>query len=155
MRVFKNTQQVQTTSTNKKESPSSRRLSPNEVRARFNELKNDNISSKAKSKYKAKFKSTQTSQYMNGGILNQKRFPPKEVQNQPIVKPQPQPEEVVETVEEEYDSPNTEDYTIESDVQTNDPNSAETKEKLKGILSSGAFGFNPKEKEVLSKILYE
>lgn len=39
------------------------------------------------------------------------------------------------------------------DVKKNDPNAPETREKLKKILSTGAFSFNPKERDALSKIL--
>ena len=39
------------------------------------------------------------------------------------------------------------------DVGLNNPNSAETQEKLKNILESGAFPFNSKEKSVLQEIL--
>jgi LmbE family N-acetylglucosaminyl deacetylase len=39
------------------------------------------------------------------------------------------------------------------DVGPNNPNSAETQEKLRSILESGAFPFNPKEKSVLQEIL--
>ena len=39
------------------------------------------------------------------------------------------------------------------DIKKNDPNAPETREKLKTILSTGAFSFNPKEREALQKIL--
>ena len=39
------------------------------------------------------------------------------------------------------------------DIGTNDPNSKETQEKLKGLLKSGAFQFNDREREALSSIL--
>jgi len=42
-----------------------------------------------------------------------------------------------------------------SDISDNDPNSAETTEKLKEILKSGAFSFSDREKSTLAKILSE
>lgn len=39
------------------------------------------------------------------------------------------------------------------DVKKNDPNDPGTKEKLKGVLTAGAFNFSAKERDVLSKIL--
>jgi hypothetical protein len=49
----------------------------------------------------------------------------------------------------------TDDHVLKSDVQLNSPEDPVTGEKLKSILSSGAFNFNPKERDVLSKILAE
>ena len=54
---------------------------------------------------------------------------------------------------EEGKSPNTKDFIIKSDVQLNDPQDTNTQEKLKAVLSRGAFNFNPKEREALDKIL--
>ncbi len=42
-----------------------------------------------------------------------------------------------------------------SDVGLNDPKDSLTSSKLKSVLDMGAFNFNPKEREVLSKILSE
>lgn len=39
------------------------------------------------------------------------------------------------------------------DVKKNDPNDPNTKEKLKGVLTAGAFNFSAKERDVLSRIL--
>ena len=39
------------------------------------------------------------------------------------------------------------------DVAHNDPNSEITREKLRGILKSGGFDFNPKERSALADIL--
>ncbi|MDO9183866.1 MAG: hypothetical protein Q7U04_15735 [Bacteriovorax sp.] len=44
-------------------------------------------------------------------------------------------------------------HLLLSDVKLNDPNDSNTQEKLKMVLKSGAFGFNPREKETLEKIL--
>lgn len=42
---------------------------------------------------------------------------------------------------------------IEGDIKSNDPNSEETKEKLRGLLMSGTFAFNDKERDALNEIL--
>lgn len=55
--------------------------------------------------------------------------------------------------EEEIKTPNTKDFTINSDIALNDPKDTNTQEKLKMALSRGAFNFNPKEREALEKIL--
>jgi len=45
------------------------------------------------------------------------------------------------------------DHLLKSDIAQNDPSDTNTQEKLKTVLSKGAFNFNPKEKELLEKIL--
>jgi hypothetical protein len=42
---------------------------------------------------------------------------------------------------------------VNSDIKKNDPNDPVTKEKLKAILSNGAFNFKPEERKALSDIL--
>ncbi|GEM_PF-4273922 len=42
-----------------------------------------------------------------------------------------------------------------TDIKSNDPNSDETKGKLRKMLSTGGFSFNPNEQQVLQKILEE
>lgn len=46
--------------------------------------------------------------------------------------------------------PGDDDY---ADIKNNDPNSEDTKDKLKALLKTGAFQFNDKERSVLSEIL--
>lgn len=46
--------------------------------------------------------------------------------------------------------PGDEDF---ADVKNNNPNSEETREKLKALLKTGAFHFNDKERGALSEIL--
>lgn len=45
------------------------------------------------------------------------------------------------------------DLLLKSDIAKNDPADTNTQEKLKTVLSKGAFSFNSREKEVLEKIL--
>lgn len=54
---------------------------------------------------------------------------------------------------DEDNAPNTKNLTIKSDIALNDPKDTNTQEKLKTVLSKGAFNFNPKEREALEKIL--
>ena len=56
-------------------------------------------------------------------------------------------------LEDEIKTPNTKDLTIKSDIALNDPKDSNTQEKLKAVLSRGAFSFNSKEREALEKIL--
>ncbi|MBP9680704.1 MAG: hypothetical protein KBD76_04825 [Bacteriovorax sp.] len=44
-------------------------------------------------------------------------------------------------------------HLLMSDVKLNDPKDPNTQEKLKSVLSKGAFNFNPRERETLDKIL--
>lgn len=55
--------------------------------------------------------------------------------------------------EKEVKTPNTEDYVVKSDIAFNDPKDPNTQEKLKAVLSKGAFNFNSREREALDKIL--
>ena len=50
---------------------------------------------------------------------------------------------------------NADNHLLKTDVQLNNPGDPVTAEKLKSVLTTGAFNFNPKEREVLSKILEE
>lgn len=42
---------------------------------------------------------------------------------------------------------------IKSDIAKNDPHDTNTQEKLKSVLSKGAFNFSPQERENLERIL--
>ncbi len=48
---------------------------------------------------------------------------------------------------------NSKDLTLKSDIAMNDPKDTNTQEKLKTVLSRGAFNFNSKERDALEKIL--
>ena len=45
------------------------------------------------------------------------------------------------------------DHLLRSDIAANDPSDSNTQEKLKTVLTRGAFSFSAREKEVLEKIL--
>lgn len=55
--------------------------------------------------------------------------------------------------EEKKTDPNFKDHLVKSDVGVNDPTDTTTTEKLKTVISKGAFNFNSREREVLDKIL--
>lgn len=62
----------------------------------------------------------------------------------------PKPSKVVLEGKTESIESNT---LVNSDVKSNDGSSPETREKLKTVLTSGAFSFNPQERENLERIL--
>lgn len=82
----------------------------------------------------------QNSQKLGDGFMNEAVVRP------PIVPPAP--EEITPEAEEVK-----KDILLKSDIANNDPTDTNTQEKLKTVLSRGAFSFNPKEKEVLERIL--
>jgi hypothetical protein len=83
----------------------------------------------------AKLQMKKNTQKLGDGFMNEDKIPPV------IVKEEFHSEEVsVET-------------PVKSDIATNNPKSPETQEKLKSVLSKGAFSFNPKERDALDRIL--
>lgn len=70
----------------------------------------------------------------------------------PDVKPKIETAVTAEGVEEKGKSLK-ESHLLLSDVKLNDPTDSNTQEKLKSVLGSGAFNFNPKERENLERIL--
>jgi hypothetical protein len=54
---------------------------------------------------------------------------------------------------EKVDDPKAKEVLLHSDVQKNDPKDTNVQEKLKGLLGSGGFGWNDKERAALSEIL--
>ena len=60
---------------------------------------------------------------------------------------------VIQAPKSEEDNFEQKDIMLKSDIHLNDPRSPETQEKLKTVLSTGAFNFNAKEREALDKIL--
>jgi hypothetical protein len=49
--------------------------------------------------------------------------------------------------------PNKENFVLNSDIAKNDPKDTNTQEKLKTVLSRGAFNFSARERDALEKIL--
>lgn len=60
---------------------------------------------------------------------------------------------VIQSPKNDEDIIEQKDIMLKSDIHLNDPRSPETQEKLKTVLSTGAFNFNAKEREALDKIL--
>mgnify|MGYP005655340185 CR=1 FL=1 len=166
MRVFNNSSiaATQTKSTQrsgrkskikaKKEAPiKAKRLSPAEVQAKFEQLKMEKATNSSMTKRKQAFEQSKRSQFMGGGIFKNPDMP----QDQPFLEKKIVPKENI-IVGEELElnsSPNTADYTLDSDIKTNAPDAEVTKEKLKSALSLGSFKFSDKERKVLSQILGE
>lgn len=90
-----------------------------------------------------KIQKEKNSQKLGEGFLNGE-MPMKKIEA-PVVATE-------ETKTEEKD-PNFKDHLVKSDVGVNDPTDSTTTEKLKTVISKGAFNFNSREREVLDKIL--
>ncbi|WP_290734677.1 hypothetical protein [Halobacteriovorax sp. JY17] len=58
-----------------------------------------------------------------------------------------------EEVEKKANTPEAKKVLLHSDVDKNDPKDTNVQEKLKGLLGSGGFGWNEKERAALSEIL--
>jgi len=113
------------------------------------ELSDDQIRQKISQEKTAQVETSKLAQVKNQmklgeGFLNQE-VTDKKMQEQ-IKIPESAPE---------IKTPNTSDYTVRSDVGLNNPLDSNTSEKLKTVLSKGAFNFNSKERGVLEKILGE
>lgn len=113
-------------------------LSANEIREKL--AANIEMSNSAKSAMKSK-----NTQQFGTGFMNENFTPPE------IEKPKNQVES--NSVDNETNSVNLKDHILNSDIKKNDPNDSTTTEKLKTVLQKSAFNFNPKEREVLDKIL--
>jgi hypothetical protein len=82
----------------------------------------------------------ETSKKLGEGFMNETIVRP------PIVAPKP--EEITPEAEEVK-----KDIILKSDIAKNNPTDTNTQEKLKAVLSRGAFNFSSKEKEALERIL--
>ena len=94
----------------------------------------------------AKNMAIKNNKMLGQGFMNEKPAP---IVEAPIVEVKASEE----NNEEEIKTPNTKDLTIKSDIALNDPKDTNTQEKLKTVLSRGAFSFNSKERDALEKIL--
>jgi len=121
----------------KKELPAKKDLSPNEIR--------EKLAANVQTSEAAKNKSLINSKKLGEGFLNES-IKPEMIE---VKKPE------IESSETESDdqSPNPKDFVLKSDIAKNDPTDTNTQEKLKSVISRGAFSFNPKEREALEKIL--
>ena len=113
-------------------------MSANEIREKL--AANAELSNSAKSKV------AQNSKQLGAGFMNDKAIPATTIVA-------PQLSESTSPEVEKTDDPNTPDHLIKSDVGKNDPADSATTEKLKTVLTKGAFNFNSKERETLERIL--
>ena len=121
------------------------RMSSSDIRARMEELKKETHTQKFERAKKMNERRLQGNSYMNEDPRS--RIVPD--------KPKPQAEGAApasESAEGEHVQAG-EGHVINSDIAANDPKAPETQEKLKQVLSNGAFTFNEKERSVLDKIL--
>ena len=95
----------------------------------------EKLASHVESSNTAKKQMKKNTQKFGEGFMNEDKIPTT------IVKEEFHSEEV------KIESP------VSSDIATNDPKSSDTQEKLKSVLSKGAFNFNPKERDALDRIL--
>lgn len=116
--------------TRKKEVREKEAISEAEIREKL--AANVETSNTAKSKVLS-----QNSKQLGSGFLNGDKAPEPKIL--------PTPEEEKNSVKEAH--------LLMSDVKLNDPKDPGTQEKLKSVISKGAFNFNPKEREALDKIL--
>ena len=88
-------------------------------------------------------------QQLGSGFMNAEKPPVM------IAKPVEAKAEAATEETDKSDDPNFKDHLVKSDVGTNSPSDPATSEKLKTVLSKGAFNFSPKEREALDRILQE
>lgn len=137
----------------KKASISQPYVSPQEIRQKLEDIK----MGRGQKKNQVNEANKQASEFMKEGSIQVPKTSiiPEKVLNPPVQPAQPvqeaKPQAEAAAVAEPAES--NEDHLLVSDVSKNDPNSPETTEKLKSILSTGAFHFNEKERDALSKIL--
>lgn len=140
------------TSSEVKASPSSkaRSLKRNKIKPEKESFSADEIRQKLAASVEmsntAQNKSMTNSKKLGEGFLNEKILNT----NNKLIKLEDKKEIAIE---EKSDDPNTKDHIIKSDVGVNDPTDTTTTEKLKTVLSKGAFNFNSRERDVLDKLL--
>ena len=136
----KGTAKMAQASTRKKSAtPAKKEISESEIR--------EKLASRVETSEAAKMLAIKkTSQKLGEGFLSD------DIKLPPRMYPLPELAAAGDEVGEEK-SPNTKDFIMKSDVAKNDPKDTNTQEKLKSIISKGAFNFNPKEREALERIL--
>lgn len=115
----------------KAEAPIKKELSPGEIK--------EKLAAHVNTSETAKNLAVQNSKRLGEGFLNES------------LKPEMVSVEAPALTEEK--PVNSKDLTLKSDIALNDPKDTNTQEKLKTVLSRGAFNFNSKEREALEKIL--
>ncbi len=125
------------------------RMSSSDIRARMEELKKETQTKKFERAKKMNERRLQGNSYMN-----------EEVAKQVIPQPRSQADLAAEMEAKKAEKAGAgehvqagEGHLLNSDIAANDPKAPETQEKLKQVLSTGAFSFSDKERAVLDKIL--
>jgi ribosomal protein S24E len=95
----------------------------------------DKLAAHVETSNTAKMQMKKNNQKFGDSFLNESKIPAKIVRREAIAEEAPA------------------ESSPSSDIALNDPKSPETQEKLKSVLSKGAFNFNSKEREALDKIL--
>jgi Zn-dependent metalloprotease len=121
----------------KVEGPAKKEISDAEIK--------EKVAAHATTSDAAKNMAAKNSKKLGDGFMNADAKPVVEVVN--VEKPE------VKVEEDEIKTPNSKDLTLKTDIAKNDPTDTNTQEKLKTVLSKGAFNFNSKERDALEKIL--
>lgn len=127
--------------------PEKPNISADEIRQKL--ASNVEMSNTAK-----KIQKEKNAQKLGEGFLNGE-LPAKKIEAPAMAKEVEKLEklEKPESKVEESADPNFKDHIVKSDVGINDPKDSTTTEKLKTVISKGAFNFNSREREILDKIL--
>jgi len=89
-------------------------------------------------------------QKLGDGFMNPEAKPLMKMEK-PAMAEAKEPKAISEEAETEVSKGDA--HLLKTDVNLNDPKDPATQEKLKTVLSTGAFNFNPREREALDKIL--
>jgi hypothetical protein len=121
--------------------PAKKNISPSEIR--------EKLAARVETSEAAKNLALKNnSKKMGAGFLNDEFKPESQAKAAPNAS-----EKSVEESEKEDNAPSGKDFVLKSDIAKNDPKDTNTQEKLKMVISKGGFNFNPKERDVLEKIL--
>lgn len=90
------------------------------------------------------------SQKLGSGFMNAEKKPEIKADMKPAATPA---SAIVNDEHEKEAGPKEDAHLLKTDIHLNDPKDPTTQEKLKSVLSTGAFSFNPRERETLDKIL--
>ncbi len=119
----------------KKALPPKKEMSPNEIR--------EKLAANVQTSEISKNMAIASTKKLGEGFLNES-IKPEIIE---VVKPE------IKESDKDLETPNKKDFVLKSDIAQNDPKDTNTQEKLKSVISRGAFNFNPKEREALEKIL--
>jgi hypothetical protein len=125
--------------------------SSSEIRARVEELRKESQAKKFEHAKKMREKRLQGNSYMNAEVAN-KSIPKPPSQADLAAKVESNKKTLKEVGTGEHVDGGA-GHLLNSDITQNDPTAPETQEKLKKVISTGAFSFNEKERAVLEKIL--